>query len=142
MYIGTIVEDTLKENCSLLKNEHGLSLYIKYNDKNILFDAGPSDVLIHNSTKMNLDLSEIDYLIISHGHFDHGGGIIPFLEKNKKAKVFMHKYSNKNYYFEDNKDKEFIGLDPSIFKNYSDRIVFTDNSIINICENVFFNTKY
>ena len=36
MYIGTIVEDTLKENCSLLKNEHGLSLYIKYNDKNIL----------------------------------------------------------------------------------------------------------
>ena len=87
MYIGTIVEDTLKENCSLLKNEHGLSLYIKYNNKNILFDAGPSDILIHNSAKMNLDLSEIDYLIISHGHFDHGGGIIPFLEKNKKAKV-------------------------------------------------------
>lgn len=137
MYIGTIVEDTLKENCSLLKNEHGLSLYIKYNDKNILFDAGPSDVLIHNSEKMNLDLSEIDYLIISHGHFDHGGGIIPFLEKNKKAKVFIHKYSNKNYYFEDNKDKEFIGLDPLIFKNYSDRIVFTDNSIINIYENIF-----
>ena len=37
MYIGTIVEDTLNSNCSFLKNEHGLSLYIKYNNKNILF---------------------------------------------------------------------------------------------------------
>ena len=69
MYIGTLVEDTLEQNCPFLKNEHGLSLYIKYNDKNILFDSGPSDTLIDNSQKMNLDLSEIDYFIISHGHF-------------------------------------------------------------------------
>lgn len=137
MYIGTIVEDTLNSNCSFLKNEHGLSLYIKYNNKNILFDSGPSDVLISNALKMNLNISDIDYLIIPHGHFDHGGGIIPFLEHNHKAKVFMQKYSNRNYYFEDKKEKEFIGLDPLIFKNYSDRIVFTDKSIINICENVF-----
>lgn len=68
MYIGTLVEDTLKQNCSFLKNEHGLSLYIKHHDKNILFDSGPSDTLIDNSQKMNLDLSEIDYFIISHGH--------------------------------------------------------------------------
>ena len=108
MYIGTIVEDTLNSNCSFLKNEHGLSLYIKYNNKNILFDSGPSDVLISNALKMNLNISDIDYLIISHGHFDHGGGIIPFLEHNHKAKVFMQKYSNRNYYFEDKKEKEFI----------------------------------
>lgn len=137
MYIGTIVEDTLKENCSFLKNEHGLSLYIKYNNKNILFDSGPSDILIHNSLKMNLNLSEIDYLVVSHGHFDHGGGIIPFLENNSKAKVFIQKYCNKNYYFKENEDKEYIGLNSSIFKNYSDRLIYTDNSIFNITENIF-----
>lgn len=118
MYIGTIVEDTLKENCSFLKNEHGLSLYIKYNDKNILFDSGPSDVLIKNSSKMGLNLEEIDYLILSHGHFDHGGGIIPFLKKNNKAKVFIQRHSNNNYYFKDNNDQEYIGLDPMIFTNF------------------------
>lgn len=90
MYIGTIVEDTLKENCSFLKSEHGLSLYIKYNDKNILFDSGPSDVLIENSSKMGLNLEEIDYLILSHGHFDHGGGIIPFLKKIIKQKSLFN----------------------------------------------------
>ena len=45
MYIGTLIEDTLNESCSFLRNEHGLSLYIKYNNKNILFDSGPSDVI-------------------------------------------------------------------------------------------------
>ena len=64
MYIGTLIEDTLNESCSFLRNEHGLSLYIKYNNKNILFDSGPSDSIIENSMNMNLDLSEIDYVVI------------------------------------------------------------------------------
>lgn len=137
MYIGTLVEDTIEKE--FLSNDHGLSLYIKYNNKNILFDAGPSDILIENSLKMNLDLSEIDYLVISHGHFDHGGGIIPFLEKNKKAKVYIQKYCNKEFYFDNGKDseKEYIGLNPEIFDKYSDRIVYTENKTVSINENIF-----
>lgn len=137
MYIGTLVEDTLKKGCSFLKNEHGLSLYIKYNNKNILFDSGPSDVLIDNSSKMNLDLSKIDFLVVSHGHFDHGGGIIPFLEKNKKAKVYIQKYCNKKYYFEEDNSKEYIGLNPEIFEKYSDRIIYTNNSVFKITDDIF-----
>ncbi len=137
MYIGTLIEDTLNESCSFLRNEHGLSLYIKYNNKNILFDSGPSDVIIANSEKMNLDLSEIDYVIISHGHFDHGGGIIPFLEKNQKAKIYIQKYCNKQYYFEENNEKEYIGLNPEIFEKYSSRLIYTDESIFNITDDIF-----
>ena len=137
MYIGTLIEDTLCEKCSYLKNEHGLSLYIKYNNKNILFDSGPSDVFIENSIKMNLNLSEIDYLIISHGHFDHGGGIIPFLEKNKKAKIYIQRYCNNQYYYEENSQKEYIGLNPEIFEKYSSRIIYTDDSVFNITEDIF-----
>ena len=139
MYIKTIVEDTLDENYSYLKNEHGLSLYIKFNNKNILFDAGPSDVLIKNSEKLNIDLREIDYLVLSHGHFDHGGGIIPFLELNKKAKVYIQRNCFQNFYFDtniENEPKEFIGLDPKILENYSDRLVFTDNEVFNIEPNI------
>ena len=137
MYIGTLIEDTLNENCSFLKNEHGLSLYIKYNNKNILFDSGPSDSIIENSMNMNLDLSEIDYVVISHGHFDHGGGIIPFLEKNEKAKIYIQKYCNKQYYFEENSTKEYIGLNPKIFESYSNRLIYTDDSIFKITDDIF-----
>lgn len=137
MYIRTIVEDTMDKNYPFLKNEHGLSLYIKCNNRNILFDSGPSDVLISNSKKLNINLEDIDYLVISHGHFDHGGGIIPFLQINSKAKVYMQRNCFKNYYFEDSKDKEYIGLDPMIFKKYSDRIIFTDSSLFKLNENIF-----
>lgn len=141
MYIRTIVEDTLDKNYPFLKNEHGLSLYIKYNDKNILFDSGPSDVLISNSKKLNINLEDIDYLVISHGHFDHGGGIIPFLQINKKAKVYMQKSCFKNYYFENGKDKEYVGLNPIIFEKYSDRIIYTNNSLFEITNNIFLITN-
>lgn len=137
MYIRTIIEDTLNENYPYLKNEHGLSLYIKYNDKNILFDSGPSDILVKNSKKLNINLEDIDYLIISHGHFDHGGGIIPFLQINTKAKVYIHKYCYKNYYFEGNNEKEYIGLDAQIFEKYSDRLLFTDNYLFNVTDDIF-----
>lgn len=137
MYIRTIVEDTLDKNYQFLKNEHGLSLYINYNNKNILFDSGPSDVLIHNSKKLNINLESIDYLVLSHGHFDHGGGILPFLKINKKAKIYMQKNCFENYYFEGNEEKEYIGLDPEIPENYSDRIIFTDNSLFQISNNIF-----
>lgn len=137
MYIRTIVEDTLNENFPFLKNEHGLSLYIKYNDKNILFDAGPSDVLVSNSEKLNINLKDIDYLILSHGHFDHGGGIIPFLQVNSKAKIFIQRNSFKNYYFKNEQDTEYIGLNPVILEKYSDRIVLIDESVYNITNDIF-----
>lgn len=137
MYIATLIEDTINEEKKYLKNEHGLSLFINYKEKNILFDCGPSETLIENSKKMNLDLSNIDYVIISHGHFDHGGGIIPFLEINKKAKVYIHKSCNKNFYFKNNSEKEYIGLDPDLFNKFSDRLIYTDNDTIKIDENIF-----
>lgn len=137
MYIATLVEDTINEEKKYLKSEHGLSLFINYNGKNILFDCGPSKTLIENSKKMNIDLSNIDYVIISHGHFDHGGGIIHFLEINKKAKVFIHKSCNKNFYFKTESVKEYIGLNPDLFNKFSDRLVYTENDTVKVDENIF-----
>jgi len=56
--------------------EHGLSILVEADDSKILFDSGASgDVLLHNSEKMGLDLSNIDYFILSHSHDDHSGGM-------------------------------------------------------------------
>jgi len=76
---------TLVENTALSKNfgsEHGLSLYIEANSHKILFDVGASELFLENAKKLNVDISEVDYLIISHGHYDHGGGLRAFLREN------------------------------------------------------------
>ena len=85
---------TLVENTALSKNfgsEHGLSLYIEANSHKILFDVGASELFLENAKKLNVDISEVDYLIISHGHYDHGGGLRAFLRENTKAEVFLHR---------------------------------------------------
>lgn len=101
-----------------------------------MFDAGPSDVLVSNSEKLNINLKDVDYLILSHGHFDHGGGIIPFLHVNNKAKIFIQRNSFKNYYFKNGQDIEYIGLDSEILEKYSDRIVFTGETVYNITNDI------
>lgn len=85
---------TLAENTSLSKelgSEHGLSLYIEANHKKLLFDVGLGELFYQNAKKMGVDISQVDFLVISHGHSDHGGGITTFLEHNAKAKVFLHR---------------------------------------------------
>ncbi|MBN2605657.1 MAG: MBL fold metallo-hydrolase [Bacilli bacterium] len=85
---------TLLENESIrkdLKSAHGLSLYIEANDKKILFDLGPNNYYIKNAKKLGINLAEVDILVISHGHFDHGKGLDKFLKINAKAPVYLSK---------------------------------------------------
>ena len=70
-----------------LQGEHGLSLFIETPEHKILFDTGASDLFIRNARFMKVNLSEVDYLILSHGHRDHTGGVRHFMEINKKAPV-------------------------------------------------------
>lgn len=87
MKIIGVVENT---SCSKsYKNEHGLSLYIETPKHRILFDLGPDDTFVQNAYALGIELEEIDIVIISHGHKDHGGGLEAFLEKNKKAKIYI-----------------------------------------------------
>ena len=58
--------------------EFGLSQFIEVDGKTILFDAGMTDLYIKNADGMSIDLSGIDYIALSHGHNDHGNGLIYF----------------------------------------------------------------
>lgn len=88
--MGTFVITTLVENCVYNRNlqaEHGLSLYIRTPEFRILFDTGQSGLLLRNAELLHIDLREIDFLVLSHGHSDHTGGLQAFLEVNQKATV-------------------------------------------------------
>ncbi|MBF8982275.1 MBL fold metallo-hydrolase [Lutibacter sp. B2] len=67
--------------------EPGVSYFIEDKGINILFDVGYSDVFIKNAQKMNVDMKNIDFVVISHGHNDHTGGLIPLTSLYTEAKT-------------------------------------------------------
>ncbi|HUM56714.1 MAG TPA: MBL fold metallo-hydrolase, partial [Bacillota bacterium] len=124
MIIKVLAENTTESKN--LGSEHGLSLFIRTKEHNILFDVGASELFYQNAEKLGVDISDIDYLIISHGHYDHGGGLKKFLEENTKAEIFLHKLAFEKYYARDLEgDMKYIGLDQDLKTNR--KIVFTSD---------------
>ena len=74
-----------------LSCEHGLSLYVETGEHKILFDAGQTDLFAENAEKLKIDLKKVDFAILSHGHFDHSGGMLTFLQQNENAPLYIHK---------------------------------------------------
>ncbi len=70
--------------------EHGLSLWIEKDDRRILFDTGQSSVFIHNAKIMRIDLTKVDFIILSHGHYDHSGGLAQLSLKGNNFSVYGH----------------------------------------------------
>jgi 7,8-dihydropterin-6-yl-methyl-4-(beta-D-ribofuranosyl)aminobenzene 5'-phosphate synthase len=102
MKITVLIEN--KENSSFIY-EHGLSLLIEADDKKILFDTGSTDKFLLNAQKSNTDLSDIDFVCLSHAHYDHTGGLLTFIkETNYKNKIYVgNSFNNNKYKFENNK---------------------------------------
>ena len=91
--------------------EHGLSLYIETGHRRILFDAGASTAFAENAEKLGIDLGRVDTAILSHGHYDHGGGLSHFLEINKTAPICLSRHAFGPHY---NASGRYIGLDLSL----------------------------
>ena len=123
MKITCLAENT--SNCAEVGCEHGLSLYIQTETHNILFDMGQSDLFFQNSQKLGVDISAVDIAILSHGHYDHGGGLEKFFEVNSSAQVYISRYAFEEHY---NGADKYIGLAPML-KN-SSRFIYTDKKTV------------
>ena len=87
--ITTLVDNVVYDRG--LQAEHGLSILVEAGDRKILFDTGASELFIKNARLLGIDLNQVDYLVLSHGHSDHTGGVRHFLELNSHAKVVCKK---------------------------------------------------
>jgi 7,8-dihydropterin-6-yl-methyl-4-(beta-D-ribofuranosyl)aminobenzene 5'-phosphate synthase len=107
MIVKVLIEDTCQNPA--LAPEHGLSLHIEANGRKILFDTGQSPAFLQNAEKMGVDLSLVDFAVLSHAHYDHGGGIAAFLSHNDRAKVYVSRYAFGDYLAGADR---YVGLDP------------------------------
>lgn len=130
MKIVTLIENLAYKQG--LVAEHGLSIYIETENRKILFDTGQTGLFLQNAQKLGVDIEDIDSLVLSHGHYDHTGGLYPFLKKNNKAKVyakrdiFTPKYHGYNRFIGTIQNEEL----------HKDRLICVD-SVTEIAENIF-----
>jgi len=105
MKIVTLIENLVYKRG--LVAEHGLSFYIETARNKILFDTGQGANFMANAKALGINVEDIGIVVISHGHYDHAGGLYPFLKINKKAKIYIRKeaFLNKVH-----RDKSFIGI--------------------------------
>lgn len=122
MKITCLAENTAV--CDAFGCEHGLSLFIETDTHKILFDMGQTDLFAENAGKLQIDLAEADLAVLSHGHYDHGGGLAAFLERNHTAPVYLSRYAFEPHY---NGTEKYIGLDVTLAGN--PRLVFVENTV-------------
>ena len=116
----------LMENTAIspeYREEHGLSLYIEYRGRRILFDTGASAQFLENAERMDVDIAKVEYCVLSHGHYDHGGGLEAFLEANKTARLYLSPRAKGSFW---GREDRYLGLDLSVLERHVDRLVWVE----------------
>ena len=111
MRIITLVENS--SGPSGCEAEHGLSFYIETEKHKLLVDCGKSDMFLRNAERLGVDLKQVDTVVLSHGHYDHAGGILPFAALNPAAKIYGSAAARGEYYSLAG-GEHYIGIDKRI----------------------------
>jgi 7,8-dihydropterin-6-yl-methyl-4-(beta-D-ribofuranosyl)aminobenzene 5'-phosphate synthase len=118
MRIINLIENT--EGRSGCACAHGLSFYVETEKHKLLLDLGPSGETLKNAQALGIDLAKVDTVILSHGHYDHSGGIMPFAGINDQAVIYMQESATGEYYADNGSSAperyEYIGIDKNIVK--------------------------
>ncbi len=125
MKIINLIEDT-QGACGCLF-EHGLSFYVETEHHKLLLDTGASGAFIKNAVARGIDLAAVDTVIISHGHYDHTGGLLEFAKLNPRTKIYIHKNATGKYYNLKHGNTKYIGMDERIAA--LDGVIFTDGNL-------------
>ena len=117
---------TLVENQTInpaLTPMHGLSVYIETERHRLLFDLGDKSVFLENASKLGVDIKNVDTLVISHGHHDHGGGLAAFLNENAGADIYIREAAFLPHFGRTDDDFRRAGIDAGLRENT--RLTFT-----------------
>lgn len=106
-------------------SEWGLAIYIEYGEKKFLLDTGASDAFAANAQRCAVDLSKVDYAVLSHAHFDHSDGMEAFFTLNQQAPMLLRP-CKENCYANDTGEMEYVGIHPGWLARFHSRLQFIE----------------
>jgi len=128
MNIRILIDNNQSRDNSSLLSEHGLSILLEDGPLKCLLDVGATARWSLNARELGIDITNIDYLILSHGHADHTGGLSSFFRLNEKAKVFASdKIKDHEYFSYRYKDAVNLSPDAETLAEYDNRITYLKN---------------
>ncbi|MDI6811689.1 MAG: MBL fold metallo-hydrolase [archaeon] len=110
MRIITLSENTAGKRPKGLLAEYGLSILIETDEQKILFDTGQNISVVHNAPLLGIDLRDLDVIVLSHGHYDHTGGLKRVLAETGEIEVIAHPDIFKRRYAKHENSKTPIGI--------------------------------
>lgn len=125
-----ILVDNMPSKCEGLVAEHGFSLWMEVDGLKWLVDCGASDAFALNAEHLGIDIADVDYLILSHGHSDHCGGLETFLSLNNKAQIFLSSHIGGYHYYSTRRGtKRDISLNHLLITENRHRFIMVDKEM-------------
>lgn len=130
MKISVLIDNSPNPENNQILTEHGLSFYFEADGRKWMMDCGASDKFLENAEKLGINVADVDFLILSHAHSDHTGGIAGFLSVNSKAKIYLSAHISKgvSYYSTRRGGKRNISIDYSFVERHFNRFVCVDKN--------------
>lgn len=130
LQITTLIENLVY--ATGLTAEHGLAIYIDTGKRKVLFDTGQSAAFLLNAKQLGIDLSAVDALVLSHGHYDHTGGLSAFLAQNRKARIYLKSglFARKYHRYD-----RFIGT-PLLPEAMQERVTYVEG-VTPLCDSLY-----
>lgn len=133
MKITVLIDNTA---LGRLAEEWGLCFHIVYGGKNYLLDTGASAGFLQNAIALGIDISQVDYGILSHAHFDHSNGMDAFFAANEGASFYLREGAAENCYSKGIFFYHYDGIARGILARHKDRIVYVSRDY-KVDENVY-----
>lgn len=116
--------------------EWGLSILIETDDKRILLDTGSSKLFAKNAEMLDIDLSTVDFGVLSHAHYDHSDGMEAFFALNSKAPFLVRNSSEENCFGKEDGAMKYIGIRKGILREFDARIRYIDGTV-EVCDDIW-----
>lgn len=133
MKVKVLIDNKTKEK--IFKPEWGLSVYIEFENHKFLLDTGWHGYFASNAKKMGINLADVDYGILSHGHMDHANGLNKFFRNNKTAKFYLQNEAGGKYYSDHHFIRMYIGIKKSYLRRFANRFEYVKK--YQLCPNVY-----
>lgn len=113
-----------------LSAEHGLACFVETPTTAGLFDTGQSSLFIENARALGVDLAKAEWVVLSHGHYDHTGGLEAFLRQYPNVPVYAHSHALRpRYARDDDGSYRGIGIRGARTESFPPRVLPTDEGL-------------